>query len=228
MRVVTTVHKAGMQEYGWKWLDGRKYWKAESLLYAEGCDGDRDVKDIPELETFKARYAHYRAPDWRFDVVRFANKAFAAYDALRNYDGIGVWLDADCVTYKKVPKSLIEKQVEGVYMACYQRQGMYTETGLWIVDCTHPKHGQFMDTFRDWYLSDKFKQFSGGWHDCIGFDYALKATGVPVKSLSGEHAKSLHPQALSELGKYVDHQKGPRKQLESSPENRFHKCATQG
>lgn len=222
MRVVTTVHRAGMEEYGWKWLDSRKHWKAEFLLYPEGFKSDlpgKDVGEIPELETFKRRNAGYRAPDWRFDVVRFANKAFAAYDAFRDYKGIGVWLDADCVTYKKVPKSLIEKQVAGHYLACYQRAGMHTETGLWIMDCSHEKHGQFMDTFRDWYLSGKFKQFNTGWHDCIALDYAIKATGVPVKNLSGEHAKQNHPQAFSELGKYVDHQKGERKRLDRSPEN---------
>jgi hypothetical protein len=225
LRVVTTCHKAGMQEYGWKWLDSKKHWKAEFLMYGEGFEADRDVADIPELEAFKRRYAGYRAPDWRFDVVRFANKAFAAYDALRNYDGIGVWLDADCVTYKRVPKGLIEKQVEGAYIACYQRAGMYTETGLWIVDCTHPQHGQFMDTFRDWYTSGKFKGFGSGWHDCIAFDYAIKATGVPVNNLSGDQSRSMHPMAVTELGRYIDHQKGARKQLDKSPENKFRKVA---
>lgn len=226
MRVVTTVHKAGMQEYGWKWLDSRKNWKAEFLMYPEGFDVElpgKDVSEIPELAAFKRKHSGYRSPDWRFDVVRFANKAFAAYDAFRDYKGIGVWLDADCVTFKKVPKALIEKQVEGAYVACFQRVGMHTETGLWIVDCSHPKHAQFMDTFRDWYVSGKFKQFSTGWHDCIGFDYAIKAVGVPVKNLSGEFSRAGHPQALSEFGKYIDHQKGERKRLERSPENRFHK-----
>src|SRR6185437_4143789 len=122
------------------------------------------------------------------------------------------------------PKGLIESQVKDVYAACYKRVGVHTETGFWVVNCAHPKHREFMDLLRDWYLSGHFKKFSQ-WHDCIAWDAALKMTGLPVNDLSGEHGKSMHPQALSELGKYIDHQKGHRKALPQSPENKFRKAA---
>lgn len=225
MRVFTTAPKSALETYIPRWLDSRENWPkgTDFRFYTEGfkvdCPG-KDLSEIPELEAFKKRHQGFRPPDWRFDVVRFANIAFAAYDALYDYKGIGIRLDGDCVTYKKLPKKLIEEQVKDAYLACYQRVGLYTETGFYIVNCAHPKHKEFMDTFRDWYLSERFKHFPH-WHDCIGWDWAIRQTGVPVKNLSGEHGKSMHPQALSEFGKYIDHQKGARKELAKSPENAF-------
>lgn len=230
MRVVSTAPKHALETYLPKWLEARKNWPrgTEFKFYREGFDVDcpgKDLSEIPELQAFKRRHQGFVSPDWRFDVVRFANIAFAVYDGLYDYDGIGLRLDADAVTYKKIPKGLIEKQLGDAYLACYQRAGAYTETGLFIVNCAHPKHKEFMDTFRDWYLSDKFKKFNTGWHDCIAFDYAIKLTGVPVVNLSGEFSKLAHPQAASELGRYIDHQKGARKALDRSPENKFRKAA---
>lgn len=230
MRVVTTCHAQGLKDYAFRWLEARKNWPkdTEFLFYREGFEVDcpgKDLSEIPELQAFKRRHAGYKPPDWRFDVVKFSNIAFAIYDALHDHDGIGMRLDADAVTYKKIPKGLIEKLLDGAYLGAYQRQGMYSETGIFIVDCKHPQHKHFMDVYRDWYLSDKFKAFNTGWHDCIAFDYAIKVTGVPVTNLSGEHFKSTHPQALSELGRYIDHCKGPRKEKGASPENKFRKVA---
>lgn len=229
MRVVTTCHKAGLEQYGHRWLESRKNWPkgTEFLFYREGFEVDCPGKDFSELADFsawKARHRFYRAPDWRFDVVRFSHKVFAACDALYDYDGIGVWLDADCVTYKKIPKGLIEKQVDGVYLACFQRTGLYTETGLWVMDCRHEKHKEFLDRWRDWYFSGRFKRLPQ-FHDCMTFDGTIRQMGVPVRNLSGGFAKHMHPLSVTELGKYVDHCKGGRKELGYSPENKFRKAA---
>lgn len=159
-------------------------------------------------------------------MVKFAHKVFAAHDALYDFDGIGVWVDADCVTYAEIPKGLIEKQVEDAYLACYQRTGMYTETGLWIMDCAHAEHWAFLDFWKDIYLSDKFKSLPQ-WHDCLTLDATIRRFGsrINVNNLSGAHHKAMHPQALSELGKYIDHCKGPRKAAGLSPENKHRKAA---
>lgn len=225
MRVFTTSSKQGFEDFGYRWLEGRKLWPkgTEFLYYTEGfsvdCPG-KDVSEIHELQAFKSRHQVYRAPDWRFDVVKFANIAFAGYDALYDHPGLGMRLDADCVTYEPIPEGLIESLIGDAAIATYQRVGMYSEIGIYICNGSHPKHKEFWDCYRDWYVTDKFKKFSM-WHDCIGFDYAVKATNTPIANLSGEHGKSLHPQALSELGKYVDHMKGHRKAMAQSPENKW-------
>lgn len=229
VRVVTTAPKEAVDGYAQRWLESRKNWPkgTDFQFYRDGyhidCPG-KDFSELPDFTRWKARHLFYRAPDWRFDVVKFAHKVFAAADALYDHDGIGVWLDADCVTYKKLPSGLIEKQVEGVYLACFQRTGLYTETGLIVFDCRHKQHKQFLNQWREWYLSGKFRQLPQ-WHDCMAFDASVRQTGIPVNNLSGEHAKSMHPLSVTELGRYIDHCKGARKEAGYSPENKFRKAA---
>ena len=105
MKVISTCHKAGWDQYGQGWLDGIDNWpKAEFILYTEGFDLDdprveaRKIEDVERAVAFKKQYAHYRPLAWRWDIVRFSNKVFAAYDALYNHRGLAVWLDADCMT----------------------------------------------------------------------------------------------------------------------------------
>ena len=236
MRVVTTCHAAGLAEYGHRWLDSRKNWPdgTEFWFYREGYEmpyPDMVVKDLNDdaaLMAWKRKLRHYAPPGWRWDVVRFAHKVFAVYDAFYDYDGVGVWLDADCVTYQPMPPGLVEAQVKEAYLACYQRIGMDTETGFWVMDCSHPEHKAFMDSWRDWYLGEQFKALSQ-WHDCATLDATIrrfvKAARIKVNNLSGEHMKSMHPQALTEFGQYIDHCKGPRKADGVSLENKFRAAA---
>ena len=156
MRVVTTANKAGLDEYGQRWLDSRKNWPkgTEFWWYTEGYDAAgrqttddivrRDFADLSVFSAWKERYKDYKPPGWAYNVVGYAHKVFAAAHALYDFDGIGVWCDSDCVTYKHIPKGLIERQVDGVYLACYQRTGMWTETGFWVMDCSHPEHRPFL------------------------------------------------------------------------------------
>jgi hypothetical protein len=229
IRVVTTCNKQGLEDYGHRWLDGRKFWPkgTDFRFYTEGfavdCPG-KDFADMPEFSAWKRRHSRYISPSWKWNVVAYAHKVFAACDALYDFDGIGVWLDADCVTYKRLPQGLIEAQAKDAYLAHYARPGMYTETGMWIMNCAYPGHKAFLDKWREWYFADKFKNLPQ-WHDCMTLDATIRQTKVPTFSLSGEHGKALHPMALTEFGKYIDHCKGPRKALGRSPENKFRAAA---
>lgn len=227
MRIVSTVHKAGFDLYGHRWIENIENWPAaEFRLYCEGFMPDHpcevDIGKVDRLTTFKRRHANYVAPSWRFDIVRFSNKVFAAHDALRDYDGIGVWLDADCVTFNRIPAGYIEEQLGDAYFAHFRRAGHYTETGMWIVNCAHPVHAEFMDTWLRWFEDDAFKGLHE-WHDCTALDATLrqflKAGKITTKSLSGEFEGDLHPMAHADIAKYIDHCKGHRKAAGVSPEN---------
>lgn len=232
MRVVTTCHKQGWDEYGHKWPEGMKHWPCDDFVfyvegdYATGVTTKR-LDDIPGFAVWKAKHAHYRAPGWEYEVVKYANKVFAAIDALYDYDGVGVWLDADCVTFRDIPKGLIESYVKHHYLACYQRTGYHTETGLWVMNCAHPEHKNFLDFWRRIYFEGLFRDLSW-WTDCHTLDAAIrKFSGrIKVNNLSGDYADTMHPQAKSELGQYIDHQKGLRKYTqEGSPENKARAAA---
>lgn len=233
MRVVTTCHKAGWEQYGHRLVESWKNWPrdAELWFYTEGFSIDRDdVTEVPNtkieaLQNFKNKYGHYQPVSYLYDVVRFSNKVYAACDALMDYKGLGVWLDADCVTYQPFPDGYIESLLpKGAYIALFKRAGMYSETGFWVMDCSHPQHQAFLSTWMEWYESGMFKHL-GNWTDCETLDATIrkfeKAGQIVSASLSGEHAKDMHPMSKVDLARYVDHRKGARKVLDHSPENKF-------
>lgn len=234
MRVATTVHKAGFEQYGFRWVEGIKNWpQAEFILYAEGFSTEsaicKRVEDLPRLEIFKRKFHGYVPPSWEFDIIRFSNKVFAAYDAFYDYDGLCVWLDADCVTYRKLPKKVIEEQLpEGAFMGLFRRAGLHTETGFWVMDGSHPEKKAFLDTWVQWFETGRFRSLHQ-WHDCTTLDATAKLFEkdgrIKVHNLSGEASKEMHPICFVELGKYIDHTKGARKKTGISPENEFRKAA---
>ena len=235
MRVVTTCHKAGFDQYGHRWIESTQNWPkdTEFVFYTEGFDlksvRSKRCEDLELLTKFKQKYEHYKPSSYEWDIVRFSNKVFAAYDAFYHYDGIGVWLDADCVTYEKIPDGYIESLlVSPAYMAMFKRTGLYTETGFWLMDCTHRHHKKFLDAWRSWFESGSFKTL-GQWHDCTTLDATVrifeKNSAIETISLSGEFAKHTHPMAKVELGKYIDHCKGPRKIEGISSENKHRTTA---
>lgn len=246
MRIITTANKDGFKQYGHAWLDSRKHWPAGTEFYwytesydlpyqpdelqmieqagAGNTDGfieRRDCNDIEDFVAWKMTHAGYVSPSWKYNVVAYAHKVFAFADATKDYKGIAVWVDADCVTYRDIPKGLIEAQVKDAYLARYERPGRWTETGLFIVDCSHPEHVAFWQWMREVYLEDRYKPLHH-WTDCYVMDAAVRIFGerITTKNLSGEQSDHAHPMAVTELGKYIDHKKGPRKAMHASPENR--------
>jgi hypothetical protein len=230
--VATTCHKAGYEMYGLRFVQGWQHWPQDAVLhwYTEGFSPPPmprtlmiPTSKVEGLESFKQRFAHYTPASWQFDVVRYCNKVFAAADAFYDFKGIGVWLDADCVTFKDLSseylKSLIPK---GHYMSLFQRTGFHTETGFWIMDCAHEQHQAFLATWIEWYLSNQFKDLPE-WHDCYTLDATVrmfeKKGLIKTHNLSGEFHKDMHPLCKVELGKYIDHCKGKRKINGRSPEN---------
>lgn len=229
MRLVTTCTGKHFDEYAYRLFDsfhllpkGTELW-----WYTEGFrlphqDGivSIDIASLPELSAFKQKYGHTRPPNYLFDVVRFSNKVFAATDALRDYEGVGGWIDADCVIQKDIPDGYLEGYLQGAYIALLQRKGMYSETGFWVMDCQNPVHKDFLKMWEQWYLTDAFKGLAN-WTDCETLDATIRRfqkDGLKVTNLSGDSAKDMHPLAKIPLGRYIDHTKGARKKLGYSPE----------
>ena len=234
MRFVTTCHRQGWEHYGhrlWESWDNAPE-GSELIWYAEGFNpGEkRGITVVPTdklhaLQSFKLRYADYRAPSWRWDVSEFPHKVFAAIDGLMEHRGIGVWLDADCVIYKKMPQGWLDQFLpDGFYMSIFRRAGMYTETGFWMMDCAHKFHESFLSDWQSWYDSGEFKNLAE-WHDCMTLDGTIRTYErenlIRVFSLSGQHEREMHPMASSPIAEYIDHCKGPRKDTGASPENKF-------
>jgi hypothetical protein len=220
MRIVSTVHKAGWDAYGEAWAESvDQSWPVECdiRLYTEGFFPNeyRDIcwesEDIQRLQAFKEQYKHYKPVLWQWDIVRWSNKVFANYDALYDYDGLGVWLDCDTVTKKPITEDFIRSLIpQGQYMAMFKRVGMPTETGFVVRDCSHPIHKYFMDTWVSCLETGKFKTLSQ-WCDASTMDATVRLLNAPTVSLSGPYEKELSPMDLAPLSEYIEHKKGNRK-----------------
>ncbi len=99
IRVVTTCHRQGFEDYGKRCLESWGNWpkNAELWWYTEDYElpeTERVVQvpntKIQSLQSFKLKFDYYLSPRYLFDVVRFSNKVYAAIDALSDFNGIGV------------------------------------------------------------------------------------------------------------------------------------------
>jgi hypothetical protein len=73
-----------------------------------------------------------------------------------------------------------------------------------------------MTIYLKFYSSGAFR-YVGEWHDSYIFDVARTLSGVDSKDLA-EGIRDNHPFVKSDLGKYMDHCKGNRKDKGFSPE----------
>lgn len=237
IKCVTTCHREGWDQYGRAFRDGWRHVPHDLTWYTEGFDlppAERitEVKNesLEKLQAFKKRFSFYKPPYYQWDVVRFSNKVYAVHDALRNHDGLGLWIDADMIPFSDVPVGYIESLLApGDYIAMFRRKGFYSECGFWVVDCTNPQHGAFMDRLLGLYEDGDFKHLRE-WHDSYLMDAVVKQMErdgkIKITNLSGVHSGDEHPMARADLAKYFDHLKGPtRKELGASPENEHRKAA---
>lgn len=232
IKFVTTCHKAGFEQYGYRLAAGRHHLPGELVWYTEGYDvpGVRciDNSTLDDLQAFKREYEHYKAPGFAMDVVRFSHKVFAVLDAFKDHDDLGVWIDADVIPLADMPEEYVRAQLpQGCYIALFKRKGMYSECGYWVVDCKHPGHAAFMDALRKMYVDGAFKDATE-WHDSYLMDIIIRNLEnkrvIRSHSLSSERGeKEQHVMAYSEIAKYLDHTKGPeRKAAGASPERVQH------
>jgi hypothetical protein len=238
MRFITSFSKAYYEKYAWKLVESFNQYLPEHELIAYTEDkatksrGNLTVLDIyekcPKLEMLEKKYANVPKPDisvhaWRWDVFKFAKKSFAICHGVWQ-GGKCFWLDADCVVHQRPPDGFFENLLpEEYYLGYFGREKCmnvdYTETGFIAFNADHPENHKFLEEFRDIYLSGRIFEMQQ-WHDCIAFDLARKVLTCKTKSFGPDHIKTLmHPIAQSEVGKYIDHMKGNRKNAGHSEES---------
>ena len=231
--VTTSMHHAGYDEYGRRFIETfEQCWPDNYRLrvYAEGfplhpSSARTTVLDllqaVPEVAEFRGRFAarpqaQGKMPDggynYRLDAVKFANKSLATVHASRTCGTrFLVWLDADSVTLKAVPRHLVASLIgDDNFVAYFGRDFTHTETGFLAFDLSQPNAAEFFDTIQRIYLSGEVFRLRE-WHDCEVFDVArivLAAQGR-ITSRNISPGAMMHPIANSVLGEYIDHLKGP-------------------
>lgn len=229
MRVVTTFSQKLYDHYAYRVVETFENWPEEAklIIYSEDMtQGDTDrvewrKMDFPDLESFKSRCQPTN--NYMYDAARFAHKMWAMIHGSWDAEGLCFWLDADCVTHRKPSAEFLNRLIPPqYYFGYFGRTNLYTETGFWGVRANHECHKPFMSALKNTYMSGEIFGLPW-WTDCHVLDHVRNKLSPPSINLSGEFSKATHPMALHQIGKYIDHCKGKRKEKGISPENRWRK-----
>ena len=156
--------------------------------------------------------------NWRYDAFRFAHKVFAILAAARDQSaGRLFWVDADTVTFAPVPIDLLDRVLpKDVAICCFDRGTYPSECGFVGYNLDHPEARRFIEDFADLYASDDVFDLPE-WHDSYVFDWLRRRDEIPAHAIPYAPGQRRHPFVNSELGRYMDHLKGPRKAMGKTP-----------
>lgn len=211
-------------------------------VYAENCQPRVSkpnthvidlLADSADLRNFLERHrnnpmAHGKAgpPDvfnpkkqFRWDAVRFCYKVYALSQCAERVDsGWLIWLDADSYTHSTFPTQGLKSVCPQDTMISYlgRTEKYHSECGWVAYNLDHPATRKFIKEFRSMYDTDAIFQ-EKEWHDSYIFDVVRRRykdqnklhdlnANWDGKGLAG------HPFINSELGLYMDHVKGSRKE----------------
>jgi len=154
--------------------------------------------------------------------ARMCRAAFIHAHALKTLGGKVFWLDADVITHSDVPETFLDEVLpDDKFCCCLSRPWFNTETVFLGINADHPLIDHWLDAWIQVYKSGLiFTQ--QGWHDNWGFDLARKIVKYPecfVNIAEGLPYGTMHPFVNSICGKYMDHQKGGRKNAGSKRED---------
>lgn len=171
---------------------------------------------------------------FQWHAVRFANKVYCithAIKTIKDYDYI-IWLDADTYTFRSIPKEFLESLCPTDTMLTYlgrenkdyKEANKEPETGFVSYNLKHPEIQNWANDYQTLYTSDNIFKVPGGWVDTHTFWYLVKIyqkeKNITVNDIGHlKKVKGHHVFINSELGLYIDHFKGKRKQVGTSNKN---------
>lgn len=157
---------------------------------------------------------------FRWDAVRFCYKVYTiALCAQQVKSGWMIWLDADSVTHSPISLINLAELCPNDSMITYLGRGeqYHSECGWVGYNLDHPSTQNFINEFVGMYNNDTIFNYPE-WHDSYIWDivrrkyqsqnkfYNLNPNNE-VKGMAG------HPFINSQLGLYMDHVKGARKEM---------------
>lgn len=239
--IVTGYNQEGYDRYGSVCFPSMQaYWDHDIVAYVEGTQPkvirDRvEIRNPPwELTEFQRRHAHdpmmrgeiphpgksWKAKDrkrgysFRFDAAKFSKMAvYTGHAADVLQEGILIWMDGDVLTHKPIPDRFAERLLGDYDCAYLGREPYHSETGFVIFRL--PEALPITRQWAQFYIDDSFID-EDEWHSAYLFDCARQRSSVNCKNLSPGGKKHVWHQ--TELGVFMDHLKGSRKDLGRSPE----------
>ena len=188
------------------------------VAFKERWKNDPRANGIPPDEIKRRRKDHHKAFKW--DAIRFANKVYAVFDAAKRCDSDWiVWMDADTYVHSPMSKQAFDRVLPNKSWVSYLARGKkWPECGFYGINLRTDAGQEFLKEFEHVYEHAEYGIFRmEEWHDSYVFEevrkkIALKYPNVPIYNISGNLVNGEgHPLINSELGKYLDHLKGDRK-----------------
>ena len=239
-RVITSFSEEGYKQYGREFIETWKkhappaigltvYYEGENFEFTEGISWH----PIEEIEFLADFMANLRFPvmhgiigseyDVWFDA-RHARKVFMQAYATRKYGGKVFWLDSDTVLHSDVPQTFFDLMLPDDKFSCYLgRDGWYfTESGFLGFNMNHALAKKFIKNYVQMFVVGTFlaNAVHGRlcWNDCGGYDAIRHLCGNGdefVNLAKNLPQNTMHVFVNSELGRYMDHRKGARKNSRS-------------
>ena len=206
-----------------------QHWPKDTKLYAyyndwperglQTYDSDRvEFIDLMSVSTelcefFKKFKSPKDTPNWRTDVKRWAYKVYTEYEFfVKNPPkcDVGIWIDADTVTYNDIPKAKLEEWMpKDKDIAVLGREAVnYIEAGFVMMQMTELNKALFADLFGVWNSGEIYNYKE--WHDAFVFTRIMnlhQAHGLQINNLS-PHCADLNAFEASPLVRYMYHNKG--------------------
>jgi hypothetical protein len=188
-------------------------------------------KDIPKANGIPPADIKARRPrDWhkefKWNAIRFANKVYAVFDAFEKSTDWCVWMDADTFVHNKWSYKQFKKLLPDDKWITYVGRGKGSQTwpecGFYGLNKNHPMCIQFIKEFERYYEEAENGIFElEEWHDSFVFGHILnQLTKIDNNVLDYSADMYLkeaktggggHPLINTELGRWIDHMKGDRK-----------------
>jgi|TARA_R110000787_G_scaffold230581_2_gene338063 hypothetical protein len=163
-----------------------------------------------------------------WNAVKFSYKVSCVTHAVRTYTDYDyvIWIDDDTYTFRDIPMQFIESICPNDTLVTYldrendRGSNKYPECGLVCYNIKHKLVQNFINDWEKLYTSaDIFELLE--WHDSYVFwhltkEYRQKHSAKVHDIGYSKGVKGHHVFVNSELGQYIDHFKGDRKDAKSS------------
>jgi len=145
---------------------------------------------------------------FRKHMFRWFRKMVALEHAIRNAEGILVWMDCDCFATKPLPRTALERAFRGAGVFYMKGNRDHTETGLVGYDLDVPGVRELILGMLQHYMSGEFEAHPR-WDDCYTFDRMRQQPGAPRCQDIGKRQDALgHILKTTVLAPYLEHDKG--------------------
>ena len=210
--------------------------------YFDLCKEQPVLKEFIERNKDNQRLTKWQPQQYKFeyDAIRFSYKVFACIDAYQKTRPDMLWfLDADIVTFEKIPMSWLEHIIPDRAFTSYlgrPKKG-FSETGYYAFNTAHKYADEFFERWQQYYAEDLFFNIQkgflnhfpiAGYTDSFTFD-AVRIEMEQAGKIKNEDLndgrwagsrKARHPFINSELGQYMDHMKGYDRKAQMSSKKR--------